>query len=75
MKNWPKRCVLLGAEGPQWPFMRGVGYDALSAHLFKIGATLATEGVPVVHGRELRRGLDPAVDGMRLKWEVHAVFK
>eukprot|EP00969_Alexandrium_andersonii_P198628 8771965-Alexandrium_andersonii.AAC.1 len=21
LKNWPKRCVLLGAEGSQWPFM------------------------------------------------------
>eukprot|EP00969_Alexandrium_andersonii_P018815 821292-Alexandrium_andersonii.AAC.1 len=24
LKNWPKRRVLLGAEGSQWPFMRGV---------------------------------------------------
>eukprot|EP00969_Alexandrium_andersonii_P119287 5273811-Alexandrium_andersonii.AAC.1 len=23
MRNWPKRCVILGAEGSQWPFMLG----------------------------------------------------
>eukprot|EP00969_Alexandrium_andersonii_P129707 5733210-Alexandrium_andersonii.AAC.1 len=23
MRNWPKRCVILGAEGAQWPFMKG----------------------------------------------------
>eukprot|EP00969_Alexandrium_andersonii_P042196 1850924-Alexandrium_andersonii.AAC.1 len=23
MRNWPKRCVILGADGSQWPFMLG----------------------------------------------------
>eukprot|EP00969_Alexandrium_andersonii_P084315 3719569-Alexandrium_andersonii.AAC.1 len=23
MRNWPRRCVILGAEGAQWPFMKG----------------------------------------------------
>eukprot|EP00969_Alexandrium_andersonii_P199190 8795902-Alexandrium_andersonii.AAC.1 len=23
IRNWPKRCVILGAEGSQWPFMMG----------------------------------------------------
>eukprot|EP00969_Alexandrium_andersonii_P108826 4801304-Alexandrium_andersonii.AAC.1 len=25
MRNWPKRCVFLGAEGSRWPVMKGVG--------------------------------------------------
>eukprot|EP00969_Alexandrium_andersonii_P313991 13871533-Alexandrium_andersonii.AAC.1 len=60
MRNWPKRCAFLGAESSQWPFMRGVGYSTLSKQLHIIGATLATEGVPVVRGRELWRGIDVA---------------
>eukprot|EP00969_Alexandrium_andersonii_P010290 448905-Alexandrium_andersonii.AAC.1 len=23
VKHWPKRCVILGAEGSQWPFTKG----------------------------------------------------
>eukprot|EP00969_Alexandrium_andersonii_P112278 4960103-Alexandrium_andersonii.AAC.1 len=33
MGNWPKPCVILGAEGSQWPFTKVVGHATLSAHL------------------------------------------
>eukprot|EP00969_Alexandrium_andersonii_P345653 15278037-Alexandrium_andersonii.AAC.1 len=75
MRNWPKRCVILGADGSQWPFMKGVGRGALSAHLNSIGRTLVSRGVLVMHGWEMRRDLDTANDGVHLKWEVRAVFK
>eukprot|EP00969_Alexandrium_andersonii_P090864 4011179-Alexandrium_andersonii.AAC.1 len=29
MHNWPKRCVILGAEGEQWPLIEGVGHNVL----------------------------------------------
>eukprot|EP00969_Alexandrium_andersonii_P222864 9843453-Alexandrium_andersonii.AAC.1 len=67
-RNWPKRCVVLGAEGSQWPFMKGVGHGALSGQVNIIGRALISHGVPVLHGREMWRGLDIANDGMRLKW-------
>eukprot|EP00969_Alexandrium_andersonii_P001796 79229-Alexandrium_andersonii.AAC.1 len=33
-----RRCVLLGAEGSPWPFMRGVGCATLSDRVEEIGA-------------------------------------
>eukprot|EP00969_Alexandrium_andersonii_P241374 10658206-Alexandrium_andersonii.AAC.1 len=41
---WPERCVILGAEGSQWPFMRGVGYNTFKRHLNTIGAALTARG-------------------------------
>eukprot|EP00969_Alexandrium_andersonii_P260968 11537802-Alexandrium_andersonii.AAC.1 len=75
MRQWPKRCVILGAEGYQWPFMRGVGHNVLADHLRNIGDQLVLNGVPVVHGRHMWEGLQPARDGMHLTWELAAVFK
>eukprot|EP00969_Alexandrium_andersonii_P310361 13715198-Alexandrium_andersonii.AAC.1 len=69
MRNWPQRCVILGAEGSQWPFMKGVGHGILSDHLGTIGKTLVSRGVPVLHGREMRRDLGLANDGVRLMRE------
>eukprot|EP00969_Alexandrium_andersonii_P274776 12144553-Alexandrium_andersonii.AAC.1 len=66
MRNWPKHCVILGAEGSQWPFMMGKGHNALRNHLVNIGELLAQQGIPVIHGRQLWNELELAPDGMHL---------
>eukprot|EP00969_Alexandrium_andersonii_P080841 3564160-Alexandrium_andersonii.AAC.1 len=43
MRNWPKRCVILGAEGSQWPFMMGKGHNTLRNHQVNIGELLAQQ--------------------------------
>eukprot|EP00969_Alexandrium_andersonii_P104813 4624555-Alexandrium_andersonii.AAC.1 len=43
MRNWPKRCVILGADGNQWPFMLGVGHNTLKDHLGNIGSLLVQQ--------------------------------
>eukprot|EP00969_Alexandrium_andersonii_P318927 14088901-Alexandrium_andersonii.AAC.1 len=57
MRNWPKRCVTLGLEGSQWPFMKGVGHNVLATHLAVVGESLMAQGALVSRGRELRRCL------------------
>eukprot|EP00969_Alexandrium_andersonii_P252191 11146787-Alexandrium_andersonii.AAC.1 len=75
MRNWPKRCAILGAEGSQWPFMMGEGHNTLRNHLANIGELLVQQGIPVIHGRQLWNELELAPDGVRLRWELRAVFK
>eukprot|EP00969_Alexandrium_andersonii_P041764 1831665-Alexandrium_andersonii.AAC.1 len=53
MRQWPKRCVILGAEGSQWPFMEGRGHNKLAQHLSVIGDQLVQQGVLVMHGRQM----------------------
>eukprot|EP00969_Alexandrium_andersonii_P288901 12770294-Alexandrium_andersonii.AAC.1 len=55
--------------------MKGIGHDVLATHLAVNRESLMTQGTLVLHGRELWRDIDIARDGMRLKWEVRAVFK
>eukprot|EP00969_Alexandrium_andersonii_P065808 2901703-Alexandrium_andersonii.AAC.1 len=75
MRNWPMRCVILGAEGSQWPFMLGVGRNTLKNHLENIGILLVQQGIPVIHGRQMWNDLELANDGMHLRWELHTVVK
>eukprot|EP00969_Alexandrium_andersonii_P327496 14472184-Alexandrium_andersonii.AAC.1 len=58
IRNWPKRCVILGAEGAQWPFTKGKGHNILRNHLQEIGDLLVQQGVPVIHGRQMWSGLE-----------------
>eukprot|EP00969_Alexandrium_andersonii_P238954 10548163-Alexandrium_andersonii.AAC.1 len=75
MRQWPKRCVILGAEGVQWPFMHGRGHNTLRKHLAEIGDRLVQQGVMVIHGRQMWDGIQVAPDGRRLTWDLHTVFR
>ena len=55
--------------------MNGVGHNLLRAHLNEIGDQLVSQGVMVLHGRQMWDGLEPARDGMHLTWELPTVFK
>eukprot|EP00969_Alexandrium_andersonii_P131473 5813746-Alexandrium_andersonii.AAC.1 len=51
LRNWPKRCVILGADGDQWPFMKGTGHDRLEAVIRQVGRSSVRQAAPMLHGR------------------------